>query len=601
LEGKVNMSLRTKLLLSLTLLALVPLMLFGLTANAAATASLINVEKNNLAEAITSVNGGLDYIQTKFVGSLQDNANWDDMHEAVAKKPADQDFFAMNFDPEKESSTLNLLGLGMVGVWDADGKVVFSYGPVDDFVAQTHPTVKDAIDTADPKPILFSTGADIYTISYTAIRTSGAEDPNGMLAFGRKLAADDIDQLHKLTGYDIALYRDQTPIATTMKGTVTPAPDALKSAAAGQQVFDQSTPDIALAYSPIRDGNDKVIGTFVIWRPRTATLAAQNSITSTLALAFAFGAALALIVALILGRSITRPLLTMVNTADKIASGDLSQRVSAPSRDELGRLASAFNQMTEKVEQRVSDTEKESTRLQELDEFRLNLLTAITQALQTPVNSIKNYVSQLGMARYGTLNEAQQRSVEAIGRSVSIEEALLADLLDFSRAQQKQLRIARERVVLNDVLENVIKPIDEHYKNKSIQFMSSIPRDLPPLFADRTRMEQVLSGLIDWAYDYSKPNGRVIFSATAMPGKVQVAVTDTSDGLSSEELPKVFNLFYRPNGHNGTHTNGQAAGASSGLGLALIKALIEQQGGTINVEAEQGRGNVFTFTLPSTT
>lgn len=589
------MSLRTKLLLSLTLLALVPLILFGLTANAAATSSLIDVEHDNLQEATKSVKGGLAYIETKLSDTVSDNSNWDEMHAAIAATPPDQVFFNKTFDLTNSGSTASIFSLSLVGLWDSQNKLVYSLGPVDEFVKQTGVKVKTVLEDNQTPPILLGIGSDIYLIAYRPTLTTEGQDPNGMLMFGRKLGADDIQQLHKLTGYDIALYQGQTAIASTMTGTVTPAPAQLDSAAKGQEVYDQSNQDIALAYSPVTDAYNHVIGTLVIWRPRAATLAAQMSIRNTLALAFAFGAALALIVAFVLGRSITRPLLTMANTADMIAAGDLSQRVSAPSRDELGRLAHAFNQMTEKVEQRVSDSEKESSRLQELDEFRLNLLTAITKSLQTPVNSIKDHVSTLIMSRYGTLNEAQRRSVESISRSAAIEEALLSDLLDLSRAEQNQLRLARERVPLNEVLRDVIKPIEERYKDKTIRFNSLSAGNLPPVFADRVRTEQILTSLLDWTYSYSMPNGQVTFSTTALPRMVQVAISDTSQGLAPEELPKVFDLFYHPNG------NGQHSDNGHGLGLALVKALIVQQGGTIKVEVAPGKGNVFTFTLPSTT
>ncbi len=593
------MSLRTRLLLSLTLLALVPLILFGLTANAAATSSLINVERDNLEEALTSVKGGLVYIQANGVKTLKDYSDWDDMHTAVDKSPADQDFLKTTFDPGSSGSTTNSFNLALVGVWDKDNQSLYSLGPVDEFVKQTGAKVKIVLDNSEQAPTLLAIGSDIYMIAYRPIRTTAGKDSNGMLAFGRKLGADDIDQLHKLTGYDMALYRGQTSIATTMKGGVTPAPGALQAIIAkGEDVFDQNNQDIALAYSPLRDLHNQIIATIVIWRPRAATQAAQSSISSTLALAFGFGAVLALIVAFLLGRSITRPLLIMADTADKIASGDLSQRVSAPSKDELGRLAYAFNQMTEKVGHRVEESEKESSRLQELDEFRLNLLTAITQALQAPVNNIKNHVSALSMSLYGALNEPQRRSVESIARSTAMEEALVADLVDFAQAQQKQLRVARERVPLREVLQDAMRSIEGRYKDKPIRFNSLIPNDLPPVFADRTRMEQVLSGLLDWAYNNSKPNGQVTFSAVALPRIVQIKVTDTSDGLSSEMLPKVFDLFYHPNGKPAERSTSDASG---GLGLALVKALIEQQGGNITVEVDPGKGNVFTFTIPSTT
>src|SRR5258708_6777057 len=155
------------------------------------------------------------------------------------------------------------------------------------------------------------------------------------------------------------------------------------------------------------------------------------------------------------------------------------------------------------------------------------------------------------MATYGSLNEAQSRSVDSIGRAAAMQEALLADLIDFSNAQQKALKIARERLSLPDSLNHVIGPIQDRYKAKRIQFNTLIPGDLPSVFADRTRLEQILGTLIDWSYDYSVPNGRVTVSALALQGQVQISIADTSKGLPPEELAQLFELFYHATGTNG--------------------------------------------------
>src|SRR5258708_4645942 len=204
------------------------------------------------------------------------------------------------------------------------------------------------------------------------------------------------------------------------------------------------------------------------------------------------------------------------------------------------------------------------------------------------------------MATYGSLNEAQNRSVESIGRSAAMEEALLADLIDFSNAQQKALKIARERLSLQESLKHVIGPIEDRFKNKRIQFNLLIPGDLPSIFADRTRLEQILDTLLDWSYDYSVPNGRVTVSALATQGLVQISIADTSKGLPPGEVPQLFDLFYHAAGTNGGSASPRTTDTPPGLGLALTKALIEQHGGTIRIESKPNTGNCFIFTLPST-
>jgi signal transduction histidine kinase len=595
------MPLRTKLLLYLTLLAIVPLILFGLTAYSAATTSLINVEHDNLIEAVGNANRALADIENSMGRNVADNANWDELHDAVGNVAGSEDFFKTNFDPSLPASTPNTFNLQILGVRDSNNQPVFTFGPVAEFLAASGASFDTIKDSDTPISGILKIGSDIYIVAYAPTRTSGGADSNGLLVFGRKIDDTDVAKIKELTGYDVALYQGQDKIAATQATNVTPAPDALQSAANGQTVLDQSSPDVALAYGPINDLNNKVVVSLVVWRPRVTTIAALGSIATTLVVVFVFGAILAVLVAVFLGRSITRPLQAMVDTADKVAAGDLTQRViTTSSRDELGRLANAFNKMAEKVAQRVTYSETQTARLQELDEFRLHLLTAISQALQAPVSTIRNHASSLNMAIYGSLNEAQNRSVDSIGRAAAMEEALLADLIDFSNAQQKALKIAPERLTLSDTLNHVAEPIGVRFKAKRIQLNLLIPPDLPPVFADRTRLEQILDTLLSWSYDYSVPNGRVTVSAVALSGRVQVSIADTSKGVLAQELPQLFDLFYHavaPNVGSGIQrsTDGQ-----TGLGLALAKALIEQHGGTIKIEYQPGTGNVFTFTLPST-
>jgi len=202
------------------------------------------------------------------------------------------------------------------------------------------------------------------------------------------------------------------------------------------------------------------------------------------------------------------------------------------------------------------------------------------------------------LSLYGSLNEAQARSIGIIRRSAAVEEALLADLVDFARAQQKQLQIVRTRLSLVEVVRYVSDTIQQRYSEKNIQLELEIPDNLPPLFADRTRVEQIVDNLLGWAYDISPEGGQVKLSATAQRGDIAVSISDGSDGLTSDEQARVFELFYHP--ARPDQRNGQSTASGNGLGLAFVKALVEQQNGSIRVEVQPGEGNTFTFTLPTT-
>ncbi len=593
------MPLRTRLLLSLVLIAVIPLTLFGFTAYQVATNSLIGIERNSLEGALHSVDLALADLRNNLARYLRDYSNWDDIHEQAAKVAPDPEWTKTNLDPANPISTVNSLGLALLGIWNTENQLSYTVGPVETIAPRLAEQIKNARAAAEPSSTLISISPDIYIISLAPIRTSEGKDPNGVLLFGRKLGADEMNQIKDLTGYDVALYSGLQQIAATQAGTLTPSPSNLELAAKGQPIFDQTDPDVALAYQPIKDEGGNTIATFVIWRSRSAIAAAQTSIAQTLALWFAPGALLAVIVAVLLGRSITRPLVEMAERADKIAAGDLSQPVVAPSstHDELGRLANAFNQMASGIGVRLGESEAENVRLQAIDEYRLKLLTAITKALRTPLDTIRSHSESLEMQVYGALNEPQQRSAGAVRRAVSVANALLSDLSDFAQAQQKQLRIARERVSLDDAVQAAAGEIQPHYDDKHIQFTSALSENLPLILADRTRIHQILSNLLDFAYDLSNPGGRVELSAIEQGGDVRVSISDTSRGLTTDEQARLFELFYYP--ERDGQRDKQARPSGSGLGLAFVKALIEQQSGKLTVDVQKDKGDTFTFTLPA--
>jgi signal transduction histidine kinase len=331
------------------------------------------------------------------------------------------------------------------------------------------------LDRVDPITVLMTFGPDIYLISFSAIRDSAGNDPNGLLLMGRKLGLDDLNQIKALTAYDVAFYKGEQQIASVQAQALTPSPADLQSAAQDKMVFNQIDPNIALAYKPLQDEDGNALATMVVWRSRQAVTAAQASISSTFVIWFAVTAVLATVVAFFLGRSIARPLLGMADRATKMAAGDLSQRMMAPyrARDAVVQLVDAFNEMAAKVGTRITDSTRENERLIAVDEYRLNLLTAISQALRTPLSNIRSHSDSLDMALYGSLNDAQRRSVGVIRRAVGIAEALLTDLVDFARAQQKQLQIVRSRLLLVDIVLNVSDAVKQRYADRHCKQISN--------------------------------------------------------------------------------------------------------------------------------
>jgi signal transduction histidine kinase len=589
------MPLRTKLLLSLMSLALLPLILFGITAYITSTNSLRTIEQDGLTNAVDRVESALTSLQDELVRTSIDYGSWDEMHDRVATDQFDQEWLETNYGPEGAASVATTHNLTLLGIWIGNlEKQVYTVGDLDSAMPFLTPYIKDAVN-GEPTSRLLSLSDGVYIVAWAPTKTSGGEDPNGVLLLARRLGEDDVANIKQLAGYDVGLYKGQQLIATT-QSTTTPAPNFLVQADAGQGSYDVSSADLAVAFEPIKDASDKTLMTIVVWRPRTAITAAQDSIAQTLALWFVLSAVIAAIVVILLQNSISQPLLAMANTAKAIASGDLSKRMVAPSRrDELGQLAAAFNQMADKTGERVIISETENVRLHAMDDFRLGLLRSIAQGIQNPMSQIQQHSATLHQERYGSLNETQKESVAVIRRAVNIQSAMVSDLIDFAQAQQKQLRIAAERLTLGEILDEAMPIIRQTYAAKRIRFVPSIPMDLPMIFADRTRMVQILDKLLNWAFNNTSAEGQVRLMAAKQHDTVLITVADTSSGLTAAEQAKIFDLFYHTNG------NGHNSYREFDLGLAFVKALIEQQGGRIDLSAEPGKGNTFSFTVPLTT
>jgi len=326
-------------------------------------------------------------------------------------------------------------------------------------------------------------------------------------------------------------------------------------------------------------------------------LEARTALQQGTALWFGIAALLALVIGFQVRRLILRPLNLMVYDAEKVAAGDLSQRLQIPvTLAEYERVVDASNRMIESVSQRLIDAENARQQLQQIDEYRLNLLHEITEALLEPIQNISTHSQILEQDAHGMLNEAQRRSVMSIRRTIANEQSLVADLMEFAHVQKKGLRLSMERLRLPDVVDQVYKKaIVDHYSDKEISFLAEFPDDLPRIVGDPRRVEQVVERLLEWAFDLSVKNGRVSLSAQMCDNAVQITITDMIAELPDGMPSSVSHLHLVPD----RHVVQAPTSARAGLGLTFARTLIEHQGGTLDIDQRPGIGNTFVFTLPA--
>ena len=355
----------------------------------------------------------------------------------------------------------------------------------------------------------------------------------------------------------------------------------------GSNVGQRLTSAQLVSGAPIQvDG--QTVGVLIVSSPNVTAFDAQQQeflvrTNLSLLLAGASAGILALLFGFLLFYQITSPLNALTTAARKIAAGDFTARVVNPRDDEIGQVGRAFNAMAEGLAQSEG--------------ARRNMIADIAHELRNPLGVIQGQLE-------GMLDDVFPTTSEQIA-SLYDETLLLArlvgDLRDLALADAGQLQIARQPTDLRALIEKTASAFTLQANEKNIALTTQAADNLPLLNLDAQRIEQVLRNLFGNALRHTPEGGAVSVQCTMNSGQsavkgqslahVLVRVTDTGIGIAREDLPHVFERFWR-----GDKARVRAGGA--GLGLPIAKQLIAAHGGTMGVESDAGRGATFWFTLP---
>ena len=350
-----------------------------------------------------------------------------------------------------------------------------------------------------------------------------------------------------------------------------------------------STPRPAVV-QPIFDGGQSgnaVVGVLII-TPRSAADNTVPPFLQTIRLAIlivsASIVALAAFVSILFSRTITRPLAKLTSTAHVLASGDYSARVTTNSQSELGELATTFNEMATRLEKDVDELRKQEF-------WRRELIMNITHDLATPLTAIAG----LGESLVDGVNQDRE-DFEATGRIIVREtlrlRRLVQDLHLMAKveagAMQPQPKVLRLAAVVDEALA-VLAP---EFERANVEPLNNVAFDLPPAWADPDMLMRVFSNLCDNALRHTPVGGTVVIEARQQGNVLEVAVTDSGKGIPPDALARVFDRFYRAD------TSRQVRTGGSGLGLTIVRAIVEAHGGTIRAENAPQGGARFIFSLP---
>ncbi|MCL5959675.1 MAG: ATP-binding protein [Chloroflexi bacterium] len=292
----------------------------------------------------------------------------------------------------------------------------------------------------------------------------------------------------------------------------------------------------------------------------------------------------ALLISVMVARQITLPLRNLTLAAKRIAGGDLSQRVDPRSSDEIGQLAVAFNSMAESLARN--------------EQLRRNMVADIAHELRTPLAVIQGNLE----AMLDGVIETNQDHVASIHEETLVLARLIADLRELSLAEAGQLKLQKAPTDLSDLARKVVGRHHHDAQEKAVCLDVKTVEGLPLIEIDSQRISQVIENLLSNALRHTGQGGNVTVAVCASDEKsrrsdgignsLEVSVMDTGTGISRDELPFVFDRFYRPDKSRARSSGG------SGIGLAIVKHLVEAHGGKVWAESEVGKGSRFTFELP---
>jgi signal transduction histidine kinase len=284
--------------------------------------------------------------------------------------------------------------------------------------------------------------------------------------------------------------------------------------------------------------------------------------------------AVAIVLAFVLSRRVSAPVLALTMATRRLGKGDFSQRINLRVGGELGELTGAFNSMAGELER--------------AERLRQNMVADTAHELRTPLSNIRGYIEAIqdGMVR------ADAATIHSLGEEVNLLSRLVDDLQELALADAGEMKLVRQAEDVGVLVGQTVAAEQAKATAKGVEISTRLPKRLPAVNIDVHRISQVLRIILENAVAHTARGDTITVSAGKRGDWVEISVVDTGEGIPTEHLPNVFERFYRADRSRARATGG------SGLGLTIARYIVEAHGGSIGVESELGKGSRFTFTVP---
>ena len=284
--------------------------------------------------------------------------------------------------------------------------------------------------------------------------------------------------------------------------------------------------------------------------------------------------AIALLLTFFLSRRISGPICALAVTARKLGQGDFSQRVQVEDKSEVGELAQTFNSM--------------ASQLEKAEQLRRNMVADVAHELRTPLSNIRGYLEAIRER----VVKPDAATICSLEEEATLLSRLVDDLQELSLADASKLELICQAEDVAELINRTVAAMQAQATTKGVSLSIDLPQGLPPINIDSQRISQVLRNFLENALAHTTKGDAIIVAATQQGDWVEVSVADTGEGIPTDDLPNIFERFYRVDKSRARATGG------NGLGLTIAKRQVEAHGGKIEVQSKLGKGSRFSFTVP---
>jgi signal transduction histidine kinase len=333
--------------------------------------------------------------------------------------------------------------------------------------------------------------------------------------------------------------------------------------------------DYICTISPIIS-NDKLEGYVYMFLGTESIQALVENITFKFKMVAFLTVGLSILTIFLFSRFITKPLVKMKKATEKISNGDLTVSLQVTSKDELGQLATSIQKL--------------ANDLQYMQKERSEFLASVAHELRTPLTFVKGYAD---IAKRPHISKIEQEEyLNIIQEEVEHITRLVQDLFALAQMEQHTLHIQKEHVLLHEYMEKIVTKIKPTLVEKNMNIHIHCPATLVA-HIDKVRFEQVLLNVLSNACTYSSNDTSISIAITQQKEKTVLKIQDQGIGIPEQDLPHIFDKFYRVDKSRTRATGG------TGLGLAIVKEIVELHGGTITISSQIQAGTTVTITLPN--